>query len=304
MISKVISGQTFTRLCEYLCKDQNRALVVTSEGVRDYHYGLMAQDFERQRAMNRNIKSPVLHMILSYYPGEQISDEQLAKIGKEYLVLHGIKNTQFAIIKHTDRNHLHTHIIVNRVDNNGHTIKDNWIGYKGKKIAQALTLKYELKQVEKKTLELTQLEQRNTYEVNRFKIYQIIHEILPKCLDLDQLRRGLEMHHIEMLYKFKGSTNKIEGVSFQMGDFKYKGSEIDRQFSYLNLKKAVIRNSVSQQLKIRPGSLMENRLKSYGKMQQNSQWQGTGPMEELMRPEQSNDYVPPELKKKKKRLRL
>jgi len=304
MISKVISGQTFNRLCEYLCKDQSRALVIASEGVRDYQHGLMAQDFERQRAMNRNLKSPVLHMILSYYPGEQISDEQLAQIGKEYLELHGIKHTQFAIIKHTDRNHLHTHIIVNRVDNNGHTIKDNWIGYKGKKIAQALTLKYGLKQAEKKTPELTQLERRNTYEINRFKIFQIIHDILPKCLELEELRKGLEIHQIEMLYKFKGSTNKIEGVSFQMGNFKYKGSEVDRQFSYLNLKKAIIRNSVSQQIKKQPGSLMEKRLKSSSRMQQNSYWSGAGPMEGLLRPDQTGDYVPQELKKKKKRLRL
>lgn len=304
MISKVISGQTFTRLCEYLCKDQNRALVIASEGVRHYQHGLMAQDFERQRAMNRNVKSPVLHMILSYYPGEQISDDQLANIGNEYLELHGIKNTQFSIIKHSDRNHLHTHIIVNRVDNNGHTIKDNWIGYKGKKIAQALTLKYGLKQAEKKTPELTHLERRNTYEINRFKIYQIIHEIIPKCLDLEDLRRGLEVHHIEMHYKFKGSTNNIEGVSFQMGNFKYKGSEIDRQFSYLNLKKIIARNYVSQQPIKRPSSLLEKRLNSSGKMHQNSQWPENGLMQELMRPDQSFDYVPQELKKKKKRLRL
>lgn len=297
MISKVISGQTFTRLCEYLCKDQSRALVIATEGVRDYQHSLMAQDFERQRAMNRNVKSPVLHMILSYYPGEKISDEQLAQIGKEYLELHGIKNTQFAIIKHTDRIHLHTHIIVNRVDNNGHTIKDNWIGYKGKKIAQALTQKYGLKQAEKKTPELTQLERRNTYEINRFKIFQIIHEILPKCLNLEDLRRGLEMHQIEMHYKFKGSTNQIEGVSFQMGNYKYKGSEIDRQFSFLNLKKAVVKNSVLQQIK--------KRLKPSAKMQQNSHWSGAGPIEELMRPNQTDDFVPQELKKKKKkRLRL
>lgn len=164
-----------------------------------------------------------------------------------------------------------------------------------------MTLQYGLKQAEKKTIELTQLERRNTYEINRFKIYQNIHEILPKCLDLEDLRKGLEMHHIEMHYKFKGSTNKIEGVSFQMGNFKYKGSEIDRQFSYLNLKKTTIRNSVTQQLKNRPGSLMEKRLKSSGKMNQTSQWSRTGPIEELMRPEQTDDYVPQELKKKKKK---
>lgn len=304
MISKVISGQSFSRLCEYICKDQSRSLVIASEGVREYHYELMSKDFERQRGMNRNVKSPVLHMILSYYPGEQISDEQLAKIGKEYLELHGIKNTQFAIIKHTDRNHLHTHIIVNRVDNNGHTIKDNWIGYKGKKIAQALTLQYGLKQAKEKTPELTQLERRNDYEINRFTIYQIIHEMLPKCQDLDELKTGLEKHHIEMLYKFKGSTNEIQGVSFQMGYFKYKGSEIDRQFSYSNLKKSIARNWTLKQQNKQPGLLKVRQRNSMDKIPQNSHWQKAGLLDELMHQDQSEDYVPKELKKKKRRLRL
>lgn len=296
MISKVISGQSFTRLCEYLCKDQTRALVVGSQGVRDYNYVLMAKDFERQRGMNRNVKSPVLHMILSYYPGEQISNELMAKIGKEYLELHGIKNTQFAIIKHTDRSHLHSHIIVNRIDNYGKTIKDNWIGYKGKKIAQALTLQYGLRLAENKTPELTKLERRNEYEINRFAIYQIIHEILPKCRILEDLKTRLEEQNIQMLYKFKSSTHDIQGVSFQMGNLKYKGSEIDRLFSYSNLKKSIGGNFTSKQQNTQSGSLSIRQRKSHR--------QKTDLPDELMRPDQSQDHVPIELKKKKRRLRL
>ncbi len=296
MISKLISGQSFTRLCEYLCKDQTRSLVIGSEGVREYNYELMAKDFERQRGMNRNVKSPVLHMILSYYPGEQISDELMAKIGKEYLELHGIKNTQYAIIKHTDRSHLHSHIIVNRIDNNGKTIKDNWIGYKGKKNAQALTLQYGLRLAEKKTPELTKLERRNEYEINRFAIYQMIHEILPKCRILEDLKVRLEEQNIQMLYKFKSSTHEIQGVSFQMGNFKYKGSEIDRLFSYSNLKKSIAGNLTSKQQNTQSGSLSIRQRKSHR--------QKTDLPDELMRPDQSEDHVPIELKKKKRRLRL
>jgi hypothetical protein len=66
-------------------------------------------------------------------------------IVKEYLGEMGIANTQYTITKHIDRNHPHLHIIANLVNNNGDTIKDNWIGLKGKKIPQQLTLKHELK---------------------------------------------------------------------------------------------------------------------------------------------------------------
>ena len=263
----------------------------------------MASDFERQRGMNRNIQSPVLHVILSYYPGEQVSDETMSKIAKEYLDLQGIKNTQFAIIKHSDRKHLHCHIIVNRIGNDTKTIKDCWIGYKGKKIAQHLTLKYGLTQAEKKTPELTRLENRNEYELTRFKIYQAIHAILPKCRDLEDLKTRLEKLNINMLYKYKGSTTQIQGLSFQMGNFKYKGSEIDRQFSYLNLQKAFAGNLVLKKQENTLGHISNSQLEKIAKILERSHLQKNGLFEELMRPEQTEGYLPHELRKKKKKPR-
>lgn len=71
-----------------------------------------------------------------------------------------IINTQFAIVKHIDKNHSHLHIIVNLVNNNGEAIKDNWIGLKDKKIAQKLTTEFGLKEAISKNLELTKISKR------------------------------------------------------------------------------------------------------------------------------------------------
>ena len=140
MISKIIKpGKSFKGLAEYLCKDQDRAVILASEGVRDYNYKSMAKDFESQAAYNPNISSPVQHVILSYYPGENVDDEKMVRIAKEYLEKLEIKDTQYAVVKHNDRDHPHTHIIINRVGDNGKAIKDNWIGLRGKKAAQELT---------------------------------------------------------------------------------------------------------------------------------------------------------------------
>jgi hypothetical protein len=164
-------------------------------------------------------------------------------------------------------------------------------------------LKYGLIQAEKKTPELTQIERRNEYESIRFKIYQTIHEILPKCRDLNELKFRLEKHHIEMLYKYKGSATEIQGVSFQIGNFKYKGSEIDRQFSYSNLEKAITRNLALKEQNKQFAHLSKSQLETIGEMVERSHSQKTSLLEQLMRPGQSDDYVPMELKKKKRKLR-
>ena len=150
MISKVILGKSFSGICRYICADKERAVVLAVEGVRSHDYRFMTADFDSQRALRPSLSNPVFHGILSFYPGENISDTKMVDIAKEYLEKLAISDTQFAIAKHLDKSHPHLHIIANMVNNKGKTIKDNWIGLNGKKVAQQLTLKYELTQATRK----------------------------------------------------------------------------------------------------------------------------------------------------------
>src|SRR6185312_10788163 len=230
MISKVIIGKTFSGACRYVCKDQRRALVLDAEGVRSYDWKLMFEDFERQHALRPSLHKVVFHGILSFYPGEKIMEEKMVKIGREYLQKMNISDTQFSITKHIDKNYSHLHIIANLVNNKGETIKDNWIGLRGKKIAQELTTKFRLKEAISKDLSVTHLEQLNEKEANRYVIYQAILEMLPHSKSLDDLKEKLVKKNIEALYK-------------------YKGSEIDRQFSLKNLEKAIYLRQINTSVK-------------------------------------------------------
>ena len=301
MISKVISGKSFGGVCRYLCQDQSRAQVLDVSGVRDYDHKLMVADFEEQRSLNPNLKQPVFHAILAYYPGEEITDEKMIQIAKEYLEQLGFKNTQYAIVKHNDRKHPHVHVVANRVDNEGKTIKDNWLGLRGKKVAQQLTLKHKLIVAQKKNLVLTHLERMNEYEANRYKIYQAIFDYLPKAKSLADLEQKLQRQGIETLYKYKGQTEELQGVSFKIGKFKYKGSKIDRQFSIKNLEKAIGQNPAMKQENRQSLHLSERQQKTISAMLEMKHSRRPTLLEELMRPEQTNNYLPHELLQKKRK---
>ena len=245
----MITGKTFTGACRYVCMDQKRTVVLETEGVRSYDHKLMAADFEMQIALRPSLRKAVFHGIISFYPGEKIEDIMMVEIAKEYLQKMGIINTQFTITKHTDKNHSHLHIIANLVNNNGEAIKDNWIGLKGKKVAQELTKKYGLKEAISKNISLTNLEALNEKEATRYVIYQAILEKVPRCKNLDDLKQKLQQENIETLYKYKGQTNELQGISFKMGNYKFKGSEIDRKFSLKNLEKSIQQMQSSKELK-------------------------------------------------------
>ena len=212
-------------------------MLLEAEGVRGHDYKLMAADFEDQRSLRPSLSKAVFHAILSFHPTEKIDDAKLVVIAKEYLQKMGIINTQYSITKHTDRNHPHLHVIANLVNNKGETIKDNWIELRGKKAAQQLTIQYGLIQGIGKNLELTPLERLNEKEANKYVIYKAILEKLPESKNLNDLKVKLQKKNIETLYKYKGQTNELQGISFRIGEYKYKGSGVDRQFSLKNLER-------------------------------------------------------------------
>jgi hypothetical protein len=305
MISKVITGKSFYGACRYICKDERRAVILETEGVRNHNYKLMATDFEMQQALRPSLKKAVFHGILSFYPGEKIDDEKMVLIAREYLEKMGITNTQYAITKHTDRDHPHLHVIANLVNNNGETIKDNWIGLRGKKIAQELTIKHDLKQALSKDLGLTHLERLNEKEANRYIIYQAIAKSLGRCKMLDQLKTSLSKAGIETLYKYKSGTEELQGISFKIGEYKYKGSEIDRKFSLKNLERSIEHNNKLQLKPPNASFASHHKIDNLqDKLIAETHKEESYLIEQLIKPERNNEGVPYQLKRKRKKHHL
>lgn len=319
MISKVFDGHSFYHACRYMCNKQG-AEVLAAEGVRGYNYKLMAEDFIDQAAQRPTKKQACFHAVLSFHPHEKPDDARIVAIAKEYLQEIGITDTQFAITKHTDKAHLHVHLIANMVNNEAWSIKDNHIGLRGKKIAQKLTLKHGLIVAEKKNLALTHLEALDQSEANRYKIYSAIMETLPQCRNLEELEARLKMYGIEVLYKYKGQTQERQGISFQIGKDVFKGSKVDRNFSLGNLEKSLAQSQrqvitqtatpVNQQQQ--PGRTISQEPSFTGQLAEElgnkALHSAANILADLLKPEYVPQGVSPELlreaRKKKKRKRI
>jgi uncharacterized protein involved in high-affinity Fe2+ transport len=256
MISKHIPANSFYHTCRYICNKPG-AVVLVTEGVRGHDYKLMAQDFETQQQLRPSKSQACFHAILSFYPGEKPSDELMQEIAEKYLKALQIENTQYAISKHTDKAHLHLHILANMVNNDGRAISDSWIGLRGKKIAQKLTEEYKLIPAIEKNLKKTNLEALNEMEGTKYKIYIAIVENLPKCQAMEELETSLLKLGIETKYKYKGQTQGKQGISFKKGDYCFKGSEVDRKFSIAGLEK-----TLEQQRKQQPEQQEKQEQKS------------------------------------------
>lgn len=292
MISKVIKpAKSFSRVCRYLLEKRQEARLILAEGVRDYDYRKMAEDFDLQARENPNLSSPVQHIILAFPPGEDLQDEKLAEIAREYLRELGISQTQYVVVSHREKEHKHLHIVLNRVGNDGRTIKDNFLGLRGKKKAQELTQRHGLKAAEKKDLNKTHIRQMNAQDRTRYEIYQAIREGLIKARNIVELEGMLKATQIEMIYKYKGQTNEVQGVSFKKDQFRYKGSDIDRRFSYRNLQKILVqKHQIKQHLGKQQGTDLLHKEK----------YKEEDLIALLLKPEERFENTPAELLRKKR----
>jgi hypothetical protein len=247
MISKPIPAESFYHTCRYICLKPGAEVLVT-EGVREQNYKVMAEDFIRQQQLRPSKAKACLHAILSFHPSEKPSNEIMVEIARKYLERLGIVNTQFAVVKHTDRAHPHLHIVANMVDNKGQAISDSWIGLRGKKVAQTLTQEYNLVPAIRKDLALTHTEAMNEQEAIKYKIYHAITENLPLCRTLEDLEKRLTSQGIEVQYKYKGQTQERQGISFKMENACFKGSQIDRKYSLAGLQKTLEQQQQEQRI--------------------------------------------------------
>ena len=190
-----------------------------------------------QTGMNPDLKKPVGHIALSYSPVDtpKLTDEKMIQLAKEYMREMKITDTQYIIVRHQDREHPHVHIVFNRIDNNGKTISDRNDMYRNEQVCKKLKAKHGLYFAGGKE----QVKQHRLKEPDKskYEIYTAVKNEIGKSRNWQQLQERLAEKGITVRFKRKGQTDEIQGISFSKGEYTFKGSEIDRSFSFSKLDK-------------------------------------------------------------------
>jgi Relaxase/Mobilisation nuclease domain len=238
MIGKVITGRSFGGCIRYVIQKRD-ALILEGAGVRIQETNQTINDFNLQRKYNPNLGQAVGHIALSWSMNDRpkLNDEVMVNMAKEYLQKMKIQDTQYLIVKHQDRDHPHIHIVYNRVDNNGKTIADNFQKQRNVKVCKDMTLKHGLYMSPGK--EQVNRKQLKGQDKIKYELFDAIKSASKKVKTLNELKQVLAKQGIGTLYKYKSGTNEIQGISFSKGEYKFKGSEIDRSLSYAKLSQAI-----------------------------------------------------------------
>ena len=236
MMAKISKGSDFAGAVKYILDSKKNTELIDSEGVRLKDHNSIIKSFTTQQQLNTRVSRVVGHISLDFSAEdkEKINNEFMRVVAHDYMFQMGIKETQYIIGRHHDKEHPHIHILFNRVDNNGSTITDKNDQVRSHKICRELTNKYNLYFATGK--EKVKRYRLREPEKTKYYIYDSLNRNIPLSKSWADLAERLKSDNIEIGFKTKGSTSQIEGVRFSANNVSFSGSKIDKQFSFSKIE--------------------------------------------------------------------
>ena len=232
MISKAKSCTGGTALFNYVV-NENKGYELLRNNISGITPKEMYSDFSILQQQNLRCKNNTISIVLSPTIDDSIkmTNEQLKTLTKDFLKEMNLdpKTNQFIAFVHTEKEHKHVHIILNRVKQDGTLIKDSFISKKAQFVAHEMALKHgftsakELKKVKEQERKLFYKEVRNLIKKSHYLVLKEKPENL-KIYQNKMLEHGI---------KVNPTINKqgnIQGFRFlhEASGADLKASEVDR----------------------------------------------------------------------------
>jgi hypothetical protein len=232
MIGRVMIGQSFRDCCQYVLGKEG-AYLLEASGVRTDRLKNTVHDFNVIRSLRPNLKNVVLHVSLSFptEDSQRLTDEKMRVIANRFSKKMTFGDHQSICVRHTDTDHPHFHMVVNRVGFDGKLIPDSFVRNRAARACDELEIEFDLSVARGRTSE------RAIHE--RFKKRAAIHEAIRTELgsilssgvtNLDAIGQRLQEKNIDMRVR-QNRQGQACGVSFYMEGLAVKGSRLDPKFS-------------------------------------------------------------------------
>ncbi len=246
MMAKIVKGSRARGVIDYILDKKKQATLIDCQGVLFNDNSTIARSFIAQSRLNPRVDKFIGHISLSFSKQDlpHLTNELMIQISREYMEKMGIRDTQYIIGRHYDKEHPHVHIAFNRVDNSGRTISDKNDRYRSERICKELTRKYGLYFANGK--EQVKTHRLKEPDKTRYEIYQVLKREVTRCSDWTTLLKRLKAEGIDVRFKYKGNTNEVQGIIFTKNGYHFNGSKIDRSFSYSKIDKALNGNNQAE----------------------------------------------------------
>lgn len=285
MIGKQIKGTGFGGCLNYVLGKKDAALIGgTMCGQTPEE---LATEFAIARQLRPNLKVAVFHATLSVDRTEKLessekNDQRWLAIAANYMKAMEFDNNQYAVVKHSDTDHDHVHIVASRIRLDGGVVDDSWDYYRSQETIRQLERNYNLETVtpswetDKRaptTGEYRQLQSKGNKSV-RVQLQDIIDEVTQDNPSMPEFVERLQQQGVEVQVRLT-RTGLSKGISYNLNEVSFSGTQLGKAYTFSGLQKhrgvsydqqrdsAIIEALMQpQHLAIAAGEAEENELES------------------------------------------
>ena len=285
MIGKQIKGTGFRGCLNYVLGKKDATLIGgTMCGQTPEE---LAAEFAIARQLRPNLKVAVFHATLSVDSTEKLedseeNDQRWLAIAANYMKAMEFDNNQYAVVKHSDTEHDHIHIVASRICLDGGVVDDSWDYYKSQETIRQLERNYNLETVTpswetdrraQTTGEHRQLKSKGNKSV-RVQLQDLIDEVTQDNPSMPEFVERLQQQAVEVQVTLTG-IGLSKGISYNLDGVALSGTQLGKAYTFSGLQKhrgvsydkgrdnALIEALMQpQHLAIAPSEAEENELES------------------------------------------
>jgi hypothetical protein len=243
MIAKAIKGKGFRGALEYdLKKEQGRIIDTNMDGRGPRE---LAAEFGEIRKLRPNLGKAVLHVSIAASPGEHLTDAQWVKIGRYYINGMRLGQNQYVMSRHSDTEHEHIHMVVNRIQFDGAVTSDSHDYRRQEILMRALERELGLRQIESSAQTERRAATKGEIEgglrtgkpSTRQQLQQLCDAAATDCATFTHYAERLEAAGVYLVPVTQLDGTKMSGLSYRLDGVMMKGSDLGKRYSPAGLAK-------------------------------------------------------------------
>ncbi len=246
MIAKAKAIAHGSKAIEYALRESKHGSLVQSNLVQNQTPGAIYKEFLQAQEWNTRCKNKFIRIEIGIAPADEkrLVHDDLVRICSEFSERFGFKNHQWIACTHRDTEHLHLHMIVNRIGIDHSVYDTSFISKRAGKMAEdisrdmGLTIANQVKRQSKYKPEVMSFERI----LARTRIEKSATEALTgHPQSLEEFTQVMKKHgvDVEKAVNRKGNTYGLRFIGYGQT---FKGSQIGKEFGYGTLLRTFSEN--------------------------------------------------------------
>ncbi len=250
MICKTVTGKGFKGCVNYVYDKviEGKGEIIASKDVSidEKKYAIremieQAKTYEDSRSTGKF----VWHPSIAFPKNEMVNDELMKNVAMDYIEKMQLDKSQYMVIKHTDTEHKHFHIVANRINSESKLVSDSYTKNRDYTFSREMEVKYNLEKMEVKDGEINTDSYKNKADKQKIDIKNDVKEGMASSVSKEDFIKKLKEKNIEVTergkeYKFK-KTDVESGKSYD-----FRGTTIDKNYSKENINNLINENALEQ----------------------------------------------------------